>query len=488
MATSDIDRFLEIDYELMLFRELCNTESEYRNYLLIVEGGRITQHLTEFLFRIRPTPFTNVGGIKFRADIKSNKNIPKPIQNFITYTHREGIRTFSLKKDIKISDEVILYYLTAFNGALKWFENYYYEKFDITSIEFEEIKETENFLDKQINKLENGEPWSETESKEVLMYKQLAQEIHDMKKMVQEGNDVVNDINTTVNDMNETVNDIDDTVHDINNKMDQLIIQLKEIHEEYKKDQQETKQKLDKNLSDDKTEEIMGKFTDRCINKITMCIEKSFGNYKFEEEENELIHSLGNKNWGKLENESKKFLITSKITFKSLNRLNEDLMDYSGVCLLVTKALEVELTKRFCKWFLKDLKGKDYSKYHSSLLKTNYKTGDRYKIRPKDCTLGTITYLLGFGGSDNPNEEYEKNLSISIEYSKKRLFKNFSDDNEKIKKTLIEYGSYVDKIRLDYRNPAAHTGLLNQTKADECFKYVIELQKVLKIMLESFDE
>ena len=71
MATSDIDRFLEIDYELMLFRELCNTESEYRNYLLIVEGGRITQHLTEFLFRIRPTPFTNVGGIKFRADIKS---------------------------------------------------------------------------------------------------------------------------------------------------------------------------------------------------------------------------------------------------------------------------------------------------------------------------------------------------------------------------------------------------------------------------------
>lgn len=495
MATSDIDRFLEIDYELMLFRGLCDTESEYRNYLLIVEGGRITQHLSEFLFRIRPTPFTNVGGIKFRMEIQRNKNIPKPIQNFITYTHREGIRTFSLQKDSKISDEVILYYLKAFNGALKWFENYYYETFDIVSMKFEEIKETENFLDKKINKLENGEPWSETEPEQLLMLKEIVQGITnmnnnviDMKKMVQEGNDVANDTNATVNDMNETVNDIDDTVHDINNKMDQLLIQLKEIHEEYKKDQQETKQKLDKNLSDDKTDEIMGKFTDRCINKITMCIKKSFGDYKFEEEENELIHSLGNENWDKLENESKKFLITSKITFKSLNRLDENLMDYSGVCLLVTKALEVELTKRFCKWFLKDLKGKDYSEYHSSLLKTNYKNGDRYKIKPKDCTLGTITYLLGFGGSENPNEEYEKNLSISVQYSKKRLFKNFSDNDDEIKKTLIEYGTYVDKIRLDYRNPAAHTGLLNQTKANECFEYVIELQKVLKIMLDSFDE
>ena len=500
MATSDIDRFVEIDYELMLFRGLCDTESEYRNYLLIVEGGRITQHLSEFLFGICPTPFTNVGGIKFRMDIQRNKNIPKPIQNFITYTHREGIRTFCLQKDTKISDEVILYYLKAFNGALKWFENYYYEKFDIVNMKFEEIKETENFLDKKINKLENGEPWSETEPEQLLMLKEIVQGITnmnnnviDMKKMVQEGNDVANDTNATVNDMNETVNDIDDTVHDINNKMDQLIIQLKEIHEEYKKDQQETEKKLDNDISDAKTDEIMGKFTDRCINRITGCIKKSFGNYKFEEEENELIVSLGNKNWNKLENQSKKFLITSKITYKSLIKLDENLMDYSGVCLLVTKALEVELTKRFCKWFLKELKGKDYSEYPPSLLDSH--NGHQHKLSPKHFTLGTAVHLFGFIQDSQKNNmsqkklaEYEKNLSISVEYSKKRLFNNFSDDDEEIRKTLIEYGSYVDKIRLDYRNPAAHTGLLNQTRANECFEYILEVQKVLKIMLESFDE
>ena len=163
-------------------------------------------------------------------------------------------------------------------------------------------------------------------------------------------------------------------------------------------------------------------------------------------------------------------------------------MDYSGVCLLVTKALEVELTKRFCKWFLDYLNGKKFSEYHSSLLNTDYKTGDKSKIDPNDCTLGTITYLLGFGGRKKPNRKYKKNLSISVEYSKNRLFKNFSTDDNQIRETLIEYGSYVDKIRLDYRNPAAHTGSLSQTKADECFEYVIELQKVLKIMLETFDE
>ena len=366
---------------------------------------------------------------------------------------------------------------------------------NITDLGLKEFNENPNLTQNDLMKYpsfvysKGGKPKVDTSYNELASeVRQIRKDMNDMKIMQSNMNDTLNDTNETAHDIKDTAIDTNETVHDIKEEIKQLSIQLEEIHKDYKKDQQETRRKLDNALSDAEIDKIMSNHTNKCIKKIGTCIKETFGNYKFEEEEKELCNLLKKENWNKLENESKKFLITSKITYKSLNKLPDDIMDYSGVCLLVTKALEVELTKRFCKWFLDYLKGKDYSEYHSSLLNTNNRTGDKYKIKPKNCTLGTITYILGFGGSDNPNEEYEKNFSISIVYSKNRLFKNFSANDEKIRKTLIKYGSYVDKIRLDYRNPAAHTGLLNQTKAEECFEYVLELQKVLKEMLESFDE
>ena len=74
-----------------------------------------------------------------------------------------------------------------------------------------------------------------------------------------------------------------------------------------------------------------------------------------------------------------------------------------------------------------------------------------------------------------------------IEYSGEHLFKQSELSDEKIRETLFEYGEYVDKIRTDYRNPAAHTNELKKIDAEECFKFVLDAQKVLKIMLDSFD-
>ena len=73
-----------------------------------------------------------------------------------------------------------------------------------------------------------------------------------------------------------------------------------------------------------------------------------------------------------------------------------------------------------------------------------------------------------------------------VEYSKNNLLKDYTD--EEIEKTLYEYGSFVEDIRIKYRNPAAHTNELEQIDAEECFNYVLDVEKVLRIMLDSFDK
>ena len=189
----------------------------------------------------------------------------------------------------------------------------------------------------------------------------------------------------------------------------------------------------------------------------------------------------------KLQDNTKTFLTTSKITFKTLNELG-DVIDYSGVCLLVTKALEVELTLRFYKRFINYLNKnykKKYEYYHTSLLNQNPHTKDYYVKKRKHWSLGGIPYLLCFIEHKNP-EIHEKNVSALIEYSKDNLFKEL--DNSTIKETLYEYGSNVYDITKKYRNPAAHTDELQKVNAEECFNYVLDVEQVLKVMLDSFDK
>lgn len=109
--------------------------------------------------------------------------------------------------------------------------------------------------------------------------------------------------------------------------------------------------------------------------------------------------------------------------------------------------------------------------------------------------MGTAVHLFGFVPKSQMNIlkpkdilEYNKNHSITTDYTRQNLFKNFSDDEDKIRETLLTYGSYVEDIRVDYRNPAAHTNKLKKIDADECFEFVLDSEKVLREMLDSFDE
>lgn len=79
------------------------------------------------------------------------------------------------------------------------------------------------------------------------------------------------------------------------------------------------------------------------------------------------------------------------------NKEDGNLYDYSGVCLLITKTLEIEVTKRFLtdyKCYLSS-KYKKESDFPKSLQKWNKQKKKMEIIDEEHFTLGEVIHLLG---------------------------------------------------------------------------------------------
>ena len=204
-----------------------------------------------------------------------------------------------------------------------------------------------------------------------------------------------------------------------------------------------------------------------------------------------LIDDLTESVWNKLDKTSQDSLITAKYTYEIMNRNPEkDTFDYSGVCLHVTKALEVECAKRFLVM------------YKAYLKQIRYPISDwPYALRQKDpesryytenekpdteFMLGDVPSLVGLrrerdaDGQISYTEYKQKPRELFHNYAKSVLF-DYADYRVDIE--IVKDCRFIDKVRLDYRNPAAHRDRLSLTSAKECLDYVIEVEHKLKDML-----
>ena len=68
-----------------------------------------------------------------------------------------------------------------------------------------------------------------------------------------------------------------------------------------------------------------------------------------------------------------------------------------------------------------------------------------------------------------------------VDFAMNRLFSGLS--RATVMQKLEQDYLFVEKVRVDYRNPAAHKNALTAVSAEECIKYVIETQKMLRKML-----
>ena len=154
-----------------------------------------------------------------------------------------------------------------------------------------------------------------------------------------------------------------------------------------------------------------------------------------------------------MEEASQTFLLSAKVMYNHLIML-DDIIDYSGVCVLVTKALgEVEMGKRFYSSFLDYLDQKysrNYSKYPTTLLFQNH-----VPLNPEKFTMGRIAFVLCYSENryDTPNQK-QQNKRRLLEYCRDRIFPGKTD--LEIDTIINQYARAVEKIRTSYRNPSAH--------------------------------
>lgn len=230
----------------------------------------------------------------------------------------------------------------------------------------------------------------------------------------------------------------------------------------------------------DKVADIVSRLTQKAISKKD---EKYF--------EGQLRSKLTDEVWEKLDEKSKTFLITAKSNFASMTKMeNRDSLDYSGVCLLVTKALEVEVTKRFFTCYKTFLMRKysSVSQWPYALRQRNYGQVTTSIINDNEFTLGSVVSVMGMKRNYDSNGNivsYSINhggtYNEFIRYAQRELFK-FSD-RRKVEAALEKDYRFVEKVRLDYRNPSAHRDRLTITSARLCLEYVIDVQRMLKEML-----
>lgn len=275
----------------------------------------------------------------------------------------------------------------------------------------------------------------------------------------------------------ETVLETNTLTKNINEKIDIISERLDII-------QSHTEKLIENAWSEEEIDRIIQVHTTSCIENILKNTNDLEQDEQFETEKIKLIDKFGENTWNKLSEESQTFLVTSKFMYTKLLG-SAEIIDYSGICVLVTKALEVEIFKRFFSNFIKYLEktyDNDYSIYPTSLLFQNKKP-----LHPERFTMGNIAYVLCYKEKYQDTPEQKKNNKAKLlEYCRKCVFSKFSEDE--IEEKINEYGSSIEDIRIKYRNPSAHRNQIGKKDAKNCLDLIIDVEKLLKIMLDSFDE
>ena len=106
--------------------------------------------------------------------------------------------------------------------------------------------------------------------------------------------------------------------------------------------------------------------------------------------------------------------------------------------------------------------------------------------RTKQLLMGNIAFTLCFIESRYDSlSQKANNKSKLLEYSKDCIFSSYSQNQ--IETRLYEYAKSINFIRYKYRNPSAHTNKIRRIDAEECLNLVLDVERLLKRMLDSFD-
>lgn len=252
--------------------------------------------------------------------------------------------------------------------------------------------------------------------------------------------------------------------------------------------------KNDLESSDDAVKEIaLKQLQDKVAEIVSTLTHSALSTKDHKYFEDYLIGELTEEVWGRLDEKSKAFLITAKSNYETMIKMKDsETFDYSGVCLLVTKALEVETTKRFFLSYKNFLKQKysSVSRWPFALRQWDRGQITETVIADSEFTLGSVVSVIGLKrvyDTDGNITGYQiANVGTKnefLDYARNNLFK-FSEQR-RVEAEIDKDYHFIEKVRLDYRNPSAHRDRLTITSARGCLEYVIDVQHMLKEMLST---
>lgn len=193
---------------------------------------------------------------------------------------------------------------------------------------------------------------------------------------------------------------------------------------------------------------------------------------------------IGEESWNKLDEKSKTWLISGLLAYSDVEDFNQ-LLDFSGVCVQLCKAVENEMKKRHMTMYIEY----ETEKYGDELFrKIPYEllVKDKYGHRkdiirdPDRYTLGDSKYLSGI----NPDGEVFNEYSWHDfeEYAKKCLLK----DPSKSQETIAEHVGFIIDIKDRFRNQAAHSRHMDIAQAKECIECLIGSYNRLGSILDDY--
>ena len=194
---------------------------------------------------------------------------------------------------------------------------------------------------------------------------------------------------------------------------------------------------------------------------------------------------MGEGAWNKLHEQSKVWIVSSLMAYDNMKKFDR-MVDFSGVCVLLGKACELELRIRMFTRYI------DYmeKKYGAEFLK---KLPDKCKTRPDDknirtvkdenlFTLGDIPYILGI---DKNGGIVNRRIWAEFEPFAREVL--LLDPREPIR-TLSRQLPVIIRIKDEYRNKSAHSTEITIIDARECIEYIVTTSRKLGELLDAYRE
>ncbi len=209
---------------------------------------------------------------------------------------------------------------------------------------------------------------------------------------------------------------------------------------------------------------------------------------RLEQAKNDLSDSFGS-NWKRLEEGSRRSLVTGRAFYLQLAATRQHL-DYSGVCLMVSRALEIELKRRLFQEFCEYVEMRypfATSPAQWPAFLCQWQNNSPVGVIPANkITLGSIPYLCNVKQRERMNPgERELNDKWLSAYGRERLFRDALADDEV--KGLFEFiGRFAQYVADTWRNTAAHQGNVGYAKAKECLTFVLEGNKSFPWLMAQF--